>query len=101
MTESRKEKVKVKWGKVKTFVHDYWFPLFGGMTVGAAWGGYKMGFANAKQINKVSDRLEATVEVVENNARCQQYDRNRLEELQRQQNLLMERALKETEGKAE
>ena len=101
MTESTKAKIKVKWGKVKKFISDYWFPIFGGATVGAAWGGYRMGFANAKSISKVSERLEATVEVVENNARCQQYDRDQLHELQRQQALLMEKALKETEGEAE
>ena len=69
-------------------------PIFGGMTIGAAWSGHKR-----------ACRLERDVEilkgVVDNNATVQQHDRDKLLELEHQQNALLERALKITEGKAD
>ena len=69
--------------------------------VGVTIGGALRGYTNERKIDELQKRYETTVAVVNNNADCQQYDRERLNELERQTNLLFEKALKKTEGKAE
>ena len=94
MKESTKAKLKVKWGKAKRFVKDHAGTIFLGATSAAAWSGWSRANKLQKEVNDLGD-------VVNNNARCARYDRQRIEHLQEQNMLLMERALKMTEGKAE
>ena len=100
MKPETKAKIAVGWRKVKSAAKTVIVPLFIGGTIGAAWGGYAMGFAGIKAIVKTRDELNDLKDVVANNAHCQQNDRDKLLELERQQNLLFEKALRETEGKA-
>ena len=98
MTKETKAKLGMYWGKFKRAVKAAALPMFVGGTVGAAWGGYIAAFRHNKDIAELKANLRGTNDVVTHNARVQQYDQQRLSELERQQNMLFERALKETEG---
>ena len=49
-------------------------------------------------MNQHAEAINFNADVLENNARCGMQDRSRIEALERQQNLLMEKALRETKG---
>lgn len=98
MTKETKAKLGMYWGKFKRAVKVAALPMFVGGTVGAAWGGYIAAFRHNKDIAELRTNLRETNDVVTHNARVAQYDQQRLSELERQQTLLFERALKETEG---
>ena len=93
-----KAETKAKWqmgaGKVWRFLKNYGLPIFAGATAGAAWSGHKRSI-------KLERQLAHTNEVVDNNARVQELDRCKLLELEHQQTVLFERALRKTEGKTE
>lgn len=99
MSPERKAKLQMKWERVKAFGKDWIFPIFVGGTIGAAWGSYFSVFGLDKRIRQMNEQQKELIRTVENNADCQITDRQRMLELERQQNLLFERALKETEGK--
>lgn len=101
MTEATKAKIKVTAGKIWRGVKDNIFPIFCGATIGAAWGGWKMGRSNHRRLDELEAKYNRAVEVIDNNATCQSHDRDRMLELEHRQNELFERALKETEGKTE
>ena len=90
-----KAETKVKWKrrgrKVVNFLKDWGLPIFGVATVGAAWSGH------SKSI-KLEQELARTQEIVDNNAMVQRKDRSKLLELEHQQTVLFERALRLTEG---
>ena len=97
MDQDRKARRAMRKAKVLRWLNDWGKPLFLGATAGAAWCGWKASF----KVAKVERELERTKKVVDNNARCQMYDRETLLDLERQQNLLMEKAFNITEGKTE
>lgn len=99
MKPNTKAKLEMRWNKVKEFLREWGIPLGVGATVGAAWGSYFSVFSLDKRIRGIHAQQEEIIKIVENNADCQIADRQRMLELERQQNLLFERALKETEGK--
>ena len=94
MKAETKAKWQLRWGKTKRFLKDYAVPIFGGATIGAAWGGWSRSI-------KLEKELKHTQNVVNNNAREQILDRNKLLDLEHQQTLLFEKALRVTEGKTE
>ena len=100
-----KAETKVKWkmrlNHIKETGKVIIVPLFVGGTIGAAWCGYVESIRNSRNNQKMAVRLEHTMEVVENNAQCQLHDRQTLLEMERQNALLFEKCLKETEGKQE
>lgn len=101
MTRETKAKWTVRWLKAKDFIHRNGGWIFAGATTFAAWRGYEKSKQNSRRIRTLFQRTEVLKDVVNNNADCQMRDRERMLELERQQNLLFEQALKETEGKAE
>lgn len=86
---------KLRRAKIGRWINDWGKPLFLCATTGAAWCGLKASF----KANRLERELERTQKVVDNNARCQRYDRETLLDLERQQNLLLEKAFNMTEGK--
>lgn len=92
MSPEKKAKWEMRKARLTSWAKETLPWLFAGATVGAAWGGYLMGISAC---NRTADHSEAIGEL----ARNQIEDRERMLELERQQNLLFERALKETEGK--
>ena len=93
----KKARRSVRKAKVVRWLNDWGKPLFLGATATAAWCGWKASF----KVNRLERELERTQKVVDNNARCQRYDRETLLDLERQQNLLLEKAFNITEGKAD
>ena len=96
-----KVKAKVKAKKAWTTAKPYLGAIAIGGTIGAAWGGYMGAFSNDARLKRMEKQMRGLVEVVNNNADCQVADQKRLNNLERQNNLLFEEALKRTEGKAE
>lgn len=104
MKQSLKVKLQTLWEKTKGLV----VPLAVGGGIGMLFGGYFGAIINANNIEKLeerTDQIEATinhnVDVDNHNIQIAREDHAKLEELVRQNNLLMEKALQETEGKAE
>lgn len=60
--------------------------------------GYVVALVNNAKMKKTQKTLNEVIDVVNNNARCGRYDRSRIEALERQNSLLLERALAETKG---
>lgn len=96
-----KIKAKAAWEKTKMAVG----PVIVGVPTGTVLGGSFLAYENNKRIKKLETDLkdhckwaDGAVDVY-NNFVDRTHDR--FDELQRQNNLLMERALKETEGSAE
>ena len=94
MKAETKVRLKMVGRKIGNFIKDWGLPIFGGLTIGAAWNGYVTS-------NRVDAEVRNLKKVVDNNAHCQMHDRETMLELERQQNLLFEKALKETAGEAE
>lgn len=91
MKAGTKAKLQMIGRKTKDFLKTYAIPIFGGATIGAAWSGY----SNSRRLAR---ELAETQRVVNNNAREQINDRNKLLDLEHQQTLLFEKALRITEG---
>ena len=83
------------WLRVKTYGPSM---ALGGVT-GAAIFGYVNSILNTRRICKLERNLTKVRDVVEHNANCSIYDRKRLDHLVDQHNLLMEKAMRVTEGK--
>ena len=79
-------------GKIGRVVKRWAIPALVGATGAAAWSGHK----RSVQLEKRMNRAEY---VIDNNADVQIYHGKVIAELQRQQNVLLEKALVETEGK--
>ena len=94
MKAETKAKLQRYGSKAKRFVKDWALPIFGGLTIGAAWNGYT-------RSSRLEKELARTQEVVNHNAHEQQRDRDKLLDLEHQQTLLFEKALQVTEGKTE
>ena len=94
MKAETKARLQTTWGKVKRFVKDWGLPILGGATIGAAWSGHL-------RATRLEKELAATQDVVVNNAQEQIKDRTKLLDLEHQQTLLFERALRKTEGEAD
>ena len=101
MKQQTKIKLKVLWEKVKGAL----VPIGIGSGIGMILGGYFGAIVNAKSIERLEQRTDRIENVVnhnadaqENNLRIQIEDHDKLEELIRQNNLLMEKALQETKG---
>lgn len=90
MKANTKAKLQVIGGKIWRGIKTYAPWIAGGFLIGGAIRGY----TNEKDINRLY-RIDSEMAktVIENN--------EKLEALERQQNLLFERALRETEGKTE
>ena len=94
MKAETKAKIQIAWRKTKKFVRDWGLPIFGGLTIAAAWDGHNKATRNCRDIERLK-------EVVDNNAFCQVRDREKMLELEHQQNKLLEKALEVTEGKTD
>lgn len=86
---------KKLWLRVKTYGPSM---ALGGLT-GAAVFGYVNSILNTRRIIRLERRVGNLTHVVDNNANCSKYDRNRIDHLVDQHNLLMEKAMRVTEGK--
>lgn len=109
MKKETKIRLKAKWER---FVHEDLGCIAAGVIAGCGIIGYFGAIANNVRIKKAERRLAGltaavnqhaeainfNADVLENNARCGMHDRSRIEALERQQNLLMEQALRETKG---
>lgn len=106
MRRETKERIKTGWYRFCSGVKELapWFALgsVGGMIVG----GYVGAIENGKQIIRINKRLDGheqvinyNADVVDHNAEQSRKDRERIEELERRQALLMEQSLKEIAGK--
>lgn len=87
-----KARLKMEAGKIGRFVKRWAVPALVGATGAAAWSGHK----RSVQLEKRMNRAEY---VIDNNADVQIFQGKLISELQRQQNVLLEKALVETEGK--
>lgn len=96
MKDTTKAKVKQIGEKVAALAG----PVFTGLTIAAAWLGYKGALANAKEINRLGKCHDGLCDIVTHNANCSRHDRGRIEDLERQNAILMEKALMATEGKS-
>ena len=103
-----KQETRIKWNAFKRGLINFGKSLaplalgaFVGGTIAAAWEGLVISSRNEKEIDKLKDKVDENEEVMYHNARCSKADRNRLNELTRQTNLLMEKAMNVTEGKEE
>ena len=92
MKAETKAKLSIGWRKTKQFMKDWGWPIFGGLTIAAAWDGHNKANKNRKDLNSLA-------KVVNNNAFCQLRDREKMLQLEHQQNKLLEKALEVTEGK--
>ena len=106
MKRETKERIKTGWYRFCNGVKEI-APAFAiGGVIGAAVTGYIGAIDNSIKINKLNKRVNVheqvinyNADVVDHNAEQSQKDRERIEELERRQALLMEQALKETAGK--
>ena len=89
------ERVKIKAKHVGNELISFIPWIAGGMLIG----GYLGAIKNGSDIQKIDKRLDNMAMVVDHNADIQEKDRDRLDDLERRSNLLMERALTITEGK--
>ena len=93
-----KAETKAKWQRRKRkaveFIKTWGIPMFAGATAGAAWSGHI-------RSRKLEKELAHTDWVVNHNADEQEKDRLKLLDLEHQQTLLFEKALRATEGKPE
>lgn len=88
-------KTKVFLNKMKRGIEYLvpWIPMvFAGMTVGAAWTGYKQSQRNAKAIRTLRENDMVLADVINHNADCSDKMRKDLDGL-------MEKAMSITEGK--
>ena len=90
MKDTTKAWWRQKWEHVKEFA----IPFFCGATIGAAWFGYGNSIRNSWNIDKLQNQ-------VDHNVGCSISDRRRIEELEKNRDLLMKKALNVTEGKEE
>lgn len=91
-----KAKIKIKLKRVGEELVGYLPWIAGGMLIG----GYIGAIKNSNDIQKINNRLSNDEDIIDNNARASKYDRGRIEVLERQNNLLMEKALSITEGRS-
>lgn len=89
------ERVKIKAKHIGNELLSFVPWIAGGMLIGGYFGAIK----NGSDIQKINKRLDRNIEIVDNNAACSKYDRRRIDDLERQTNLLMEKAMAITEGK--
>lgn len=92
------EETFAKWQQTKRKARSLAVPLVIGGTIGAAWGGYGQSLKNSIDIKRLGDCHNSLSDVVNNNANCSIADRRRIEELERQNAVLMREALERTEG---
>lgn len=104
MKQETKDKIQRKWMQAKQVVKE-WAPWIGiGAILGCSVGGYVGAIDNSIEIGKINKKLKRHAEVIDHNADCLDQrtndlrDRNealeeQVAELQRQNNLLMEKAL--------
>ena len=101
MKPETKVKIKMKavkaWRKVKEAAPTVL--SFGGCVLIGVGAG--KGYRNSREIRTLKANDHELAKAYNEMSERQQQDRDRMLELERQQNLLFERALKETEGKAE
>ena len=90
MKPKTKAKLQRYAGSVGRFIKNYWPWMMGGALI-----------ATMKTQNEHAKLINGVREAVNYNAAIQNEELERLSNLERQQNMLFERALKETEGKAE
>ena len=101
MKPETKAKIKAKAGKIWRKVKDSapGILFFGGVT--AVTVGAMKGYDNSREIRNLHRNDRILSETIDGISEMQSANLERMLELERQQNLLFERALKETEGKAE
>ena len=104
MKQETKDKIQRKWMRAKQVVKE-WAPWIGiSVAGGCIVGGYVGAIDNSIEIGKINKRLNRHAEVIDHNADCLDQRTNDLRdrsqaleeqvaELQKQNNLLMERAL--------
>ena len=88
----------VKWQIKKSRIAEALIPFSIGATIGATWFAYCQSIKNAIHIDKVEKRAAYCID---NHADCIKEDRKRIEELERQNNLLLEKAFRNTLGEEE
>jgi TolA-binding protein len=112
MKEKTKMKLQRVWISFKQSVYEYAPSIAIGSGLGMLIGGYFGTIANSHQIGKMNKRLDTHEKVINHNADVVQQHasvgnamiartnkmQEEIEELQRQNNLLMEKALRETKG---
>lgn len=102
MNQESKFKIWLKGTVVK--VKDSIGPIVALLIPGIIIGGSMTALYDSRRVSKLENRLERHVEIGNNNVDAinafMDKTNNRLEELTRQNNELLERALRETEGKA-
>lgn len=96
MKQETKDRLRFKARRAKEVVAEglpWLIPLFGIL-------GYLGAIKNHNDICRLEGEIKEAGNIINNNAQCQMDDRSRLNDLERQNNLLMERALLFTgEGK--
>ena len=93
------EKTWWKWVKIKHKASDVGIPMFVGATMGAAWCSYTNMFRNVKEHRQIAGHINQLADAHNDNVTALNKQGERISELERQNALLMERALRETEGK--
>lgn len=101
MRRETKEKIKTGWYRFKNWAGEWLPPIAVGGVIGAAVTGYIGAIENNIKINRLSKRVDRHGELIDQHAdagnawaeQCME-DRERIEELERRQALLMEQSLK-------
>lgn len=94
-----KESTWWKWQIAKQRASEIGIPMFIGATIGAAWCGYANMFRNEKQHRQIAGAIDDLAAASGDQLVCYRHQEARISELERQNALLLERALRETEGK--
>lgn len=111
MKPETRMKIRRKLMPVKNFIREWAPPIAIGLAGGMLIGGYVGTIDNSIQIGKINKRLDTHAKVINGNADAlegrtnylkthQEELEKKVEELQRQNNLLLEKALRETNGEA-
>lgn len=87
-----------KWQIKKAKIAAFAVPASIGATIGAAWYGYCQSIGNSIKIDKVEKR---TAYCIDNHAECIREVQDHLKELERQNNLLLEKAFRDSVGEEE
>ena len=106
MRRETKERIKARWYRFCQGVKEVAPAVAVGGVIGAAVTGYIGAIDNSIKINRLNKRVDRHSELINQHAdacnawadQCDQ-DRQRIEELERRQALLMEQSLKEIAGK--
>lgn len=88
----------IKWQIAKRKIADVTIPFSIGATIGATWFAYCQSIKNAIHIDKVEKRAAYCID---NHAECIKEVQDHVKELERQNNLLLEKAFRDTLGEEE